>query len=289
MSIKSLVRRVIKAKKDETISDALQRRKYHILRRFNHKTFDSEELKKSLVELGLKQGDTVIVHCAYRSFVGYNSGPESVIQTIYDIVAPDGTILSPAFTSTKKSFDKKMPTAAGVISSLLLKLDKCERSVNNVFSMVAIGKKSKELTVDHINCTYAFDEHSPYSKAIDDKAKILLLGLGKKPHKISLFHCLTYSLKDQLSCYKEVYNNNGFYDYTNEYGETVKIEYRDRNNNIQNCKRRFKKLFNKFINKESYKRINFLDIYLFDASDMYRKCKNYIVNKNYFIYKVKKC
>lgn len=283
--IRLFIRYIIGVKDNETISDALNRKKYRILKKINMKSFDKFELKNILEGLGLEKGDIVIVHSAWRAFIGFKGKPEDVIDTIYEIIGDNGTILMPAFSENKNEFHYNDNSCAGVLSEVFRTKYNIIRSLDTNFSMIGIGKSSNDLLLSHIDSYYYFDENSPYYKSIKRGAKILLLGLGKKPHKITLFHCITYELRNILSCYKNIYTLKKKVKIFDENNHLYEKEIVDRNPRFQNNKKKFRKLFKYCTNKKNYAKINFLDIYLFEALSVYEEGKEYIQKKNYCLYK----
>lgn len=283
--IKKIIKKLLNAGEKETVSDSLQKKKYSFFKKINKKKFGVKDIKVILSTLGLKSGDTVIVHCAWRSFIGFEGSPQDIIDMIKSIIGPSGTILMPAFTSNFDVFKYDDRSDAGVLSEIFRKMNGVQRSLNSVFSMCAYGRLANYYLKDHLKSEYCFDDNSPYYKAIENNAKVLLLGLGKNPHKITLFHCVSYSLKDKVEYYKNVYSlekNVKIFDKNNKKISKIII---DRQPNFQNSKRKFKKLFKKFIKNRNYKKINFVDIYLFETKELFNNVYDFILNNNFEIYK----
>lgn len=283
--IRKIVRKLIGAKDYETIDDAIVRRKLTLLKKVNNKNFNIKDFENALISMGLQNGDCLIVHASWRSFIGFTGKPEDIIESIIKIIGPTGTLIMPCYGINNNEFHYYEPSKAGIISEKFRQKKGTIRSLNSIFSMCAYGKYSKELTDTHIDSKYCFDEKSPYFKAIEKKAKILLLGLGKKPHKITLFHCATYSLRNQLDCYKNVYTlekNVKIYDETGKKIEKVII---DRQKKFQNNKKKFRKLFLQFKKQLKYMKINKMDIYLFESKQIYGLSKKYIMDHKYNLYK----
>lgn len=283
--IRLIVRKIIGAREHETISDAFDRKKHKILKIFNKKEFTKEDLEKKIIALGLKNGDIVIVHASWRSFIGYIGNPQDVIDSIKKIVGKEGTIIMPSYTINKDVFNYNDPTSAGYIAETFRKNKNVYRSLNNVFSFCAYGKDAKSITEKHIVSKYPFDENSPYYLAMKKNAKVLLLGLGKKPHKITLFHAITFSLKTKMNIYKNIYNTKKSGIIYDESGKKIITNYCDKDNKYQNDKNKFKKLFLKNISNKNYNRINYLDIYLFDEKKIFEDSRKFIIENNYNIYK----
>lgn len=283
--LRIIVRKVLRVRDFETISDALVRKKYGLLKKMNHNSVTTLDFFKKIVELGLSKGDVVILHSSWRALVGYNGSPKELIDCILKIIGNEGTLLMPAYTDNKDLFKYDDPTSAGFIAEFFRKNYPVCRSLNNVFSMCALGKYANYFTKDHIRSLYYFDNESPYYRAIEKNAKVLLIGLGKKPHKISLFHCVSYDIRNDVKCYNDVYTmrrKGVIYDKHNKKNE---VEFFDRWPQYQNCHKRFRWLFLHFINRNNYGRINKTDIYLFDAKKMYNQAKKYVVENNFNLYK----
>lgn len=283
--IKKIIKKILNASEKETVSDAFNKKKYEILKKNNRFNFNTEDIKLVLESLGLCKGDTVIVQCAWRAFIGYSDTPKDLIDCIRNIIGEEGTVLMPAFTNNQSLFKYDDPTNAGYLAEYFRKNYDVERSLNSIFSMCAIGKKKKEFIESHVESLYAFDKKSPYYKAIKSGTKILLLGLGKNPHKITLFHCITYELRNKIDCYKNVYSLKKNVILYNSKKEKIVKCIVDRQPKYQNNKRKFRKLFKKVIQKNNYKKINYLDIYLFDGKKVYENAKKYIIRNNYNLYK----
>lgn len=283
--LKKFLKKILKAKENETVSDAFNRLKYSFLKKINRTKFDTNDLHQALISLGLNKGDTVIVQCAWRAFIGYTGTPKDVINCIKNIVGVNGTILMPAYTSNSELFKFNDTTNAGYLAEYFRENYAEFRSLDTKFSMCASGYNAESLTKDHINSYYCFDENSPYYKAIKVNAKILLLGLGKYPHKVTLFHCVTYKLRNTVKCYKDVYTFKKSVYLYDKIGKLYKKEIVDRQPRYQNNKYKFALLFNKLVAKKCYFRLNKLDIYLFDSLELFESAKKYIVDNNYNLYK----
>lgn len=280
-----LIRRMIGVREYETIPDAILRKKYRFLKMINRSHFTANDLRASLKALGLEGGDSVIVHSAWRAFIGYDGDASSVIDVILDVIGPKGTLIMPAYTNNKSIFRYNDPSAAGYITEIFRKNYAECRSLNAIFSMCACGPNATELTVKHIDSKYAFDESSPYSLAINKGAKILLMGLGKKPHKITLFHCVTYYLRNMVDCYNDVYTVEKKVVLYNKNGRRINRNIIERRTQKQNNKRKFKKLFRRLSKNIKYHKINKLDLHLFNSREVFDSAKDYIIKNNYNLYK----
>ncbi|MBQ1607625.1 MAG: AAC(3) family N-acetyltransferase, partial [Lachnospiraceae bacterium] len=59
------------------------------------KTVTKTDIVTDLKKLGLKQGDTVMVHTALKSIGYVCGGAQTVIEALIEVVGEDGTIMMP--------------------------------------------------------------------------------------------------------------------------------------------------------------------------------------------------
>jgi aminoglycoside N3'-acetyltransferase len=286
--LRASIRKVIKAKEHETISDAIDRRKYKFYGKVNKKSYNLDELKEILVNMGIKKGDIVMVHVSWRAFIGFSIKPQQLIDMLLDLIGEKGTLLMPTYGNNKEKFDvNNTPSAAGVVTEYFRKTNGVKRSCNSYFSISAIGPMADELLSDHINSEFGFDKFSPYYKLTQCEGKILLLGLGKSPHKISAFHCATYILSRKLPYYKNVLSYRRKSILIDQNGNKFEKTILDRMPSCQNKKKKMRHVF-KGIPSESrvQERLGYLDICLLDANKTVETAIRYGEN-GYPIYNLK--
>lgn len=206
---KRSIRKILLTREDETFFDSLNRRKYKALSKFPHKKYSTSNIRDNLLQIGVTEGDCIMLHSSWRSFVGYQGKPVDVINCILDILGEKGTLLMPSNGPVKAvKFDvKQSAIISGVLSKVFCSMPNVIRSSGSHFSVAATGKLADKLTSLHMNSQYGFDDNSPYGAFCDvENAKVLFLGLGKRPTKISLFHRAAYMLKSE-SYYKKIFTS----------------------------------------------------------------------------------
>ena len=201
------VRKVLKCKKDESITNNLRRKKTTIEKLLLKKSISPDAFREALKEVGLSRGDNVIVHCAWREFYNYKSTPNSVIDIILDIIGKNANLAMPCYGADEKTFDlRATPSAAGVLSEVFRKEYEVIRSNCSHFSMVVMGPDAKELTCSQINSRSGFDELATYSKMLSiPGCKVLFLGLGKYPLQITQMHVEEYRRMDEYIWCKNLF------------------------------------------------------------------------------------
>ena len=199
MGIKKWIRKLFKVRNRESFRDAVDRYRTKAGKLLFRKKYSCDELKTAIERAGLGEGDTVLVHASWRNFYNFTGTPEDVINILWSIVGNTGTIMMPCYGSDRSMLDiRGTPSAAGVLSETFRKTDGVQRSLCTHFTVAAKGKKAEQLIREHQKSSYGFDRHSPcFRLASVPKAKVLFLGLGKKPTKISIFHCAGAMLRDE--------------------------------------------------------------------------------------------
>ncbi|HUT35379.1 MAG TPA: AAC(3) family N-acetyltransferase [Planctomycetota bacterium] len=156
-----------------------------------------DDIKTGLAELGLKEGDAVLVHSDLR-MLGLarelvklpNCGADMVIDAFLETVGPDGLVAVPALTATFAPsmpdgpvglvFDPDTtPSRVGSVTNVFLARPERKRSRHPTHSLAAIGARAEEYVADHEKGS-TFDRASPYGKNFDWDAWICFFGTGNR-------------------------------------------------------------------------------------------------------------
>lgn len=201
-SIKNEFRKIIRSslacKNNERISDAIDRHLTHIRRNFIRSKVTKSDIANSLIRMGVKEGDVIMVHASWRKFYNFEGTPSTLIDILLKVIGPNGTLLMPCYGNDKTFFDvNNTPSYAGVLSEEFRKMKGVIRSECSHFSVCAYGKDAEELTRKHKGSVFGFDSNSPYYLFSQlDNGKIIKFGMGKYPIKMTLIHCIEYVFKD---------------------------------------------------------------------------------------------
>ncbi|UOR10723.1 aminoglycoside N(3)-acetyltransferase [Halobacillus amylolyticus] len=170
-----------------------------------------------LNNLGVKKGDTLLVHASMKSLGWVSGGPQAVLEALMETVTEEGTIIfqthSPTLSDpiewenppvpiewhetirrTMPAFDiKKTPvTFLGILSELFRSYPNVHRSDHPAFSISAWGKNAEEFTSDH-SLAFSLNDDSPLGKSYEAEAQILLLGVNYDSN--TSFHLSEYRSK----------------------------------------------------------------------------------------------
>lgn len=147
---------------------------------FYHRKYTTADVIAIMQELGARKGSNIFIHSSWDTFYNYEGSLEELLDSIIELIGPDGTIAMPAYPIMKKGrvFNvKKTPTAAGMMPEMFRRYPGVLRSRNERHSVCALGPLAEYLTCDHHKSLVAFDENSPYFRICEKKFLVFFLGL----------------------------------------------------------------------------------------------------------------
>ncbi len=274
--IRLVIRKLLKAKKSETISDAFDRYHVKIEKLMHDKKYSLSDFRNALISIGLQKGDIVMVHASWRRFYNFLGTPEDIIALIKGIIGPEGTLLMPSYGQSREYFDiSHTPSNAGILSEIFRNQVGVKRSTCTHFSIAGIGPHAPVLFKDTFHSKYGFDEKSPYFKLQEfPNAKILYMGLGATPSKVSMVHCAAYRLSGNFPPFKNLLSRH----YTGTLiidGKEYKKPMIMRADGCKNNKEVFKKIAS-LVQKQKGMKLSNLDLVLMNANELFNQATTYI-------------
>lgn len=163
-----------------------QRRKQLQQQQENKSGISKQRLIEDLKKIGLKNGDSVLVHSSLSKIGFVDGGAKTVVDSLFEVVGQTGTLLFPAFPVIGRAkthleenpyFDiKEAPSQMGSITEYFRKLNNVHRSFHPTDSMCAKGPLADYYTNSHFGQLTPYTENSPFRKLCTKKGKILMLG-----------------------------------------------------------------------------------------------------------------
>lgn len=139
--------------------------------------------------MGLDQGDLVLVHSSYKSFGGVDGGPQTVIDALLQAIGNSGTLVMPTFNfdfCSGEAFDlHATPSQMGIITELVRQMPEAHRVFHPIYSFVAVGVLAEELGALSNKSSYGAD--SLFAKLMDHDGKIMIIGLSYND-SMTFFH-----------------------------------------------------------------------------------------------------
>ena len=154
------------------------------------KSVTKTDVTKTLLDLGVTNGDVILFHSSLKSFGHVEGGADAVIDGALAAIGKEGTLIAP--TLAKQSFPiaykvwnkDTSPAEIGLIPETFRRRPEALRSDQATHSCAAIGKFAAYLTEAHSTLgprifpygNYAFSHGSPWQRLYDLDGKILLMG-----------------------------------------------------------------------------------------------------------------
>jgi aminoglycoside 3-N-acetyltransferase len=148
-----------------------------------HIRIEKSKLEEDFKKLGIVKGDHVAVALSFKSIGIIENGPDTLIDSLLEVIGPEGTLMMNAHTnsfplsevSRDYLFDPSLTIPnTGIVPRTMLKRKNAIRSRHPTCSVVALGKLSKYLTDEH-------DEYSqpylPFNKLAQVGGKLLCIGI----------------------------------------------------------------------------------------------------------------
>lgn len=142
----------------------------------------SDALTRDLEALGVNKASALLVHSSLSSLGYVVGGPRAVLDALLATIGPDGTLVLPSHsweTSGRGDFSfdvRHTPSCVGAISEAFRRMPGVVRSLHPTHSVAATGPKAEWVTRGHEFAATPCGLDTPYSKLIDARGQILLLG-----------------------------------------------------------------------------------------------------------------
>jgi aminoglycoside 3-N-acetyltransferase len=155
------------------------------------------DLARDLGALGLRAGDTVMVHAGMRRVGRLLNGPDALVGALLDTVGPQGTLL--AYTDWDAAYDDLLdaegrvpaawrdhvppfdPAASrairdnGILAEFVRTTPGARRSGNPGASVAALGAMAEWITRDH-PLDDGYGEGSPFARLVEVQGRVLMVG-----------------------------------------------------------------------------------------------------------------
>jgi aminoglycoside N3'-acetyltransferase len=168
--------------------------KKNFTKRFS--SYTPMQLENMLKTMGIRTGDTVLMHSAFHVFNGFAGTPDQVITCVLNIIGASGNLVmvsmpytgsTAAYLRAGVPFDVRHTSSAmGVITEIFRQTPGVVRSVNPAHPILAWGPAAPWIIADHENTMYSCGKGSPFEKLVHLQAKTLLFDVSLR--SLTFFH-----------------------------------------------------------------------------------------------------
>ncbi len=128
---------------------------------------NKNEIAAALREMGLKNGDKVLLHSSLLSLGKVDGGPEAVIDAFLEVLGKEGTLLMPIFGSL------------GILTEIFRNRPDAVHSPCPVGTVAAIGADAEALCKDHWQAATAHGKDTPFTRLADMGGYVCLMGVDQ--------------------------------------------------------------------------------------------------------------
>jgi aminoglycoside 3-N-acetyltransferase len=150
-------------------------------------TFDN--LVEGFRELGVEEGDTLLVHSSYKSFGEVDGGPQAVVHALEATLDVEGTLIMPTFNfdfTQGKPWDvRKTRSKMGALTEIVRMDPRAKRVFHPFYSFAILGKHAERL--GSLRYKSSYERNSVFGKLRDLDGKIMVIGLSYN-NSMTFFH-----------------------------------------------------------------------------------------------------
>ncbi len=250
------------------------------------------QLVADLNAAGIHLGDHVMVHASLSKIGFLAEGPKTLVEALKQCVGSEGVLLMPTspiatlqldYVNQDPTFDVlHTPSAMGAISEYFRKSEGVLRSHHPTEPIAAWGNLASDYLKDHIQKDTPYHWDSPYGKLIQNKGKILYIGV-KLSNAGTHLHTLEDALNIGVPVYADkVFNLKVITESLDEIWVKTKVHNPD-----YSVKRRCDELFPLFIEKNACfeTKMGSATTWVFKADVMFQTMKTAFMEKGITMYK----
>lgn len=140
-------------------------------------------LEDKLRALGIRSGDSVLVHSGFHRASGFTGTPSDVVESLLSVIGSDGNLLmlsipyrgsSRKYTESDPLFDvARTPSSVGLISEVFRRRSDVHRSLNPLHPVLACGPLAEWLVADHEKCAHSCGKGSPFERFLNLDGRFL--------------------------------------------------------------------------------------------------------------------
>lgn len=220
--IKKFVRPILRKVAPRGVLARLKLARLELEQRFYRRKISAQEFREALMSLGEWRNRTVWVQISLNDFYNVEMRPSEIIEMLLDLVAPEGTLMMPAFPlnpdpSRELRIDT-VPSSTGLVTEMFRRMPGARRSIHINSSVTAIGPNADYLTSEHHLGKYPWGESSPYGRLVELRG--LMVGLGIVPLGFTPLHSVECALHHDSRIFRKAIAEELTYSWRRGTGET---------------------------------------------------------------------
>jgi aminoglycoside 3-N-acetyltransferase len=170
------------------------------------KSYEADRLLATLRSLGVRAGDSVMLHSAFGKHHGFRGTIEQLTDVFIDAVGPEGHLLmvslpyrssSLQYLRTMKKFDvRNTPSMMGLVSEFFRRRKDVLRSLHPTHPVLVRGPKADWFVSGHSSCLYPCGPGTPFEKLASVDGKVVFFNVPFDVY--TFFHYLEHLVAPEL-------------------------------------------------------------------------------------------
>lgn len=151
-------------------------------------SFTAGDLLRELRRLGVREGDTLIVHSAYSRFAGFQGGVAEAIAALQAAVGLEGHLLMPTMPFSGSALDyansgettdlARTPSRMGALTEVYRKRPDVIRSIHPTHPVAIGGPRAARFAEGHYLAESPCGKGTPFHRLLEAGGKTLLAGVS---------------------------------------------------------------------------------------------------------------
>ncbi len=170
--------------------------------------YDAAALGRALRRLGLRPGDTLMVHASWRPDNGFRGSPADFVAALKQAVGPDGLLAMTSMTYHNQSSAEflrrgkpmdvcRSPSRMGLLTEVFRRDPEVRRSLSPTHPVLAWGRDADAFVAGHDATPCPFGPDSPFGRLLARDGRILCIDAPFA--SVTFTHFLEDRIRDTLA------------------------------------------------------------------------------------------
>ncbi len=170
------------------------------------RSFDRRQLLEALRDLGVRDGDALLLHSAFSEASGFRGTIDDLIDVYLEAVGPTGHLLMVslpyrdsafAYLQRMKRFDvRRTPSMMGMVSELFRRRPGVLRSLHPTHPILVAGPRASWFVEGHEHCVHPCGPGTPFERLVQAQAKVAFFNVPFATY--TFFHYLEHLVSKQV-------------------------------------------------------------------------------------------
>ena len=169
-------------------------------------SYSPVDLQKKLQDLGIKQGDAIMVHSGWSFLNGFQGTVQDAIKVFKETVGPEGTLLMVSMPYRNAAYEyleqlkcfnvSRTSGRMGMMSEIFRRQKDVLRSLHPAHPVLVWGKDASWFVRRHANCLFSCGEGSPFEKLAKHNGKVIFFDV--EFNTMTFFHYIEHVVREKL-------------------------------------------------------------------------------------------